>query len=110
MTIYIEKLEITAIIGILEAERINPQKVVVDMRIDYSYKGDKFINYAEIISIVENMIKKNRYKLLEDALIDIQKNIIKKYSIINELYIKIYKPDIIDNATVALSLEYFNYN
>lgn len=110
MTIYIESLEIIAIIGILESERVSPQRVIVDIKIDYSYKNNKFINYAEVISMVENMIIKEKYKLLEDALISIQKQIIKKYSKINELHIKIYKPDIIDNATVALSLEYFSYS
>jgi len=108
MTIHIEKLEIVAIIGILDFERINKQKIIVDARIDYYYQENQFINYAEVISIIETMIISKKYKLLEDALNDITKKIIEHYSQIIKLNLKISKPNIIKNARVALSLEYFS--
>jgi len=108
MTIHIEELEILAILGILDFERINKQKIVVDARIDYYYQENQFINYAEVISIIETMITANKYELLEDALNDITKKIIKHYSQIIKLNLKISKPNIIKNAKVALSLEYFS--
>jgi len=110
MTIHIEKLEILAIIGILDFERITPQRVVIDAHIDYYYEENQFINYAEVISIIEAMIISKKYQLLEDALNDIQQKIIQRYSQILKLNIKISKPDIIKNATVALSVEYFSKN
>ena len=110
MTIHIEKLEILAIIGILDFERITPQRVVIDAHIDYYYEENQFINYAEVISIIEAMIISKKYQLLEDALNDIQQKILQRYSQILKLTIKISKPDIIKNATVALSVEYFSKN
>jgi len=110
MTIHIEKLEISAIIGILDFERITTQTVIVDAHIDYYYKENQFINYAEVISIIETMIISKQYQLLEDALTDIQQKILQRYREIIKLNLKISKPNIIKNATVALSLEYFSKN
>jgi len=110
MTIHIEKLEISAIIGILDFERIKTQTILVDARINYVYKENQFINYAEVISIIETMIISKEYQLLEDALSDIQQKIVERYSQINKLHLKISKPDIIKNANVALSVEYFREN
>ena len=110
MTIHIEKVEILAIIGILDFERIKKQRIVIDTRIEYTFQENQFINYAEVISIIETMIISKEYQLLEDAVMDIQEKILKKYSQINKLYIKISKPDIIKNANVALSIEYLSEN
>jgi dihydroneopterin aldolase len=110
MTIHIEKLKISAIIGILDFERIKTQTVIVDARIEYEYQENQFINYAEVISIIETMIISKEYQLLEDALSDIQQKIVRRYSQINKLHLKISKPNIIKNATVALSVEYFREN
>ncbi len=106
MTIHIEKLDILAIIGILDFERKTPQRVVFDVLIDYSYREKQFINYVEIISIIETMIIDKKYLLLEDALLDIRDMLLDKYPQIINLNLKISKPDIIDNAIVALSLYY----
>ncbi len=110
MTIHIEKLKISAIIGILNFERIKKQTIVVDVRINYTYKENQFINYAEVISIIETMIISKKYKLLEDAVLEIQEKIVKRYSRINTFYLKISKPNIIKNANVALSVEYLRGN
>jgi dihydroneopterin aldolase len=110
MTIHIEKLKIIGIIGILDFERINPQRIVVDATVDYNYTEDQFINYVELISIIETMIIDKKYKLLENALNDIQQKIIEKYSQITSLKLKISKPDIIKNTKVGLSLEWLRVN
>jgi dihydroneopterin aldolase len=110
MTIHIEKLEITAIIGILDFERIQPQKIVVDALINYQYKENQFINYVELIHLIERMIIEKKYHLLEDALSDIENKLIEQYNQIEGLKLKISKPDIIKNANVALSLEWLSSN
>jgi dihydroneopterin aldolase len=110
MTIHIEQLEILAIIGILDFERTSTQTVIVDAHIDYYYKENQFINYAEVISIIETMIISKEYQLLEDALSDIQQKIVERYTQIKRFHLKISKPNIIKNANVALSLEYFSEN
>ena len=106
MTIHIEELEIVAIIGILDFERVHTQRVVVDATVDYDYSENQFISYVEIISIIETMIIDRKYKLLEDALIEIKDKILKIYPQISRLNLKISKPDIIKNANVALSINY----
>ena len=110
MTIHIESLEIVAIIGILEFERVNTQRVVVDVTLDYHYNENHFISYVEIINIIETMIIGQKYKLLEEALTDIQKKILEIYPQISRLYLKISKPNIIKNANVALSTECLSSN
>ena len=106
MTIHIEALTFTSIIGILDFERTTEQTIVIDILIDYHYKKGQFINYADVIALIEMLIRTKKYKLLEDALEEIQKHLLVKYHQIQKLNIKISKPDIIDNSNVALSLHW----
>ena len=108
MTIHIEELEFLAIIGLLDFERITPQTVIIDAQIGYYYQDNEFINYADVISLIEHLIVEKKYELLEDALREVQDKIIKKYPQIIKLNFKISKPNIIKNAKVALSLEYLS--
>ena len=106
VTIHIEALEIKSIIGILDFERIKKQSVVIDAKIEYNYDKEHFINYAEVISLIEGLIIQKEYMLLEDALIQIQEKILERYPQILKFTLKIAKPDIIKNANVALSSEW----
>lgn len=105
MTIEIEALEFNTIIGLLDFERITPQKVRVDLELDYNYTNKNFINYADLVIIIKNNIITKKYELLEDALIDLEKEIIKTYKNIERLKIKITKPDILDDCIVSISNE-----
>ena len=108
MTIHIDRLTISAIIGILDFERTTPQEVLVDMNIDYHYSEGNFINYAEVIALLEGQIVEKKYKLLEDALTDLRDTILQSYPQIKKIYLKITKPTIIPNAQVALSISSTN--
>jgi len=108
MTIHIDTLTFSAIIGILDFERVTPQDVVVNASIDYCYKNSRFINYAEVITIIKSQIIKKKYELLEDALTDISDNLLKKYTQIKKINLKITKPTIIPNAKVSLSINIKN--
>jgi len=103
MTIHIEKLTFECIIGILDFERINAQKVIVDLQIDYNYTEDYFINYAEVINLIESNMIEKQYKLLETALNTLERELLSNYPKIDTLTLKISKPNIINNANVALS-------
>ncbi|MBN2824687.1 MAG: dihydroneopterin aldolase [Campylobacterales bacterium] len=104
MTIRIKQLTFEAIIGILEHERQKPQRVVVDIEIEYSYSTGELINYAVVSKEVEAMMIKNRFELLEDALITIEEHLTKQYQkLLKTLTIEIEKPDIMNNCTVSLS-------
>lgn len=107
MTIHIENLVFETIIGILAFERLKAQKVVINLIIDYHYKGNQYLDYSEIISFIENDMRTNKYLLLETALDEIAKKLLSKYPSIEKIDLKITKPNIIPNARVSLSQTYF---
>ncbi len=103
MTIHIESLRIDAVIGLLDFEREFEQRVIVDLEACYTFENDHFINYALLAEMIEKRIKTMRYRLLEEALLDLEKTILETYPAITTLNLKISKPDILKNCTVALS-------
>jgi len=108
MTIHIESLTFDTIIGILDFERITPQSVIVDMVLDYVYENNNYINYADLILLIEKQMNEKKYELLETAIEELRENIILKYPQITKLNLKITKPNIINNAKVALSSSWSN--
>ena len=102
MTIHIEALTFEAIIGLLDFERERPQRVVVDLEATYPYE-DTFLDYALITESIMAHIKRRRYELLEDALLGIKEELLENYPQITALKLKIAKPDIISECSVALS-------
>lgn len=102
MNIEIENLTFRCIIGILDFEREKKQKVVVNLSFDYEFSGDDFINYADVVALVKKTMKKNRFKLLEDAVKTLKQLLEDSYSIKN-LHLKISKPNILKNCVVSLS-------
>jgi dihydroneopterin aldolase len=104
LTIHIKALTFEAIIGILESERKKPQKVVIDIDMEYTFIDGDFINYAVVVQEVEERVKRSGYYLLEEAIIDIEKSIVDKYKkLLKSLHIEIKKPDILNNCIVSLS-------
>ena len=103
MTIHIEQLTFEAIIGLLDFEREHTQRVIIDLEATYDYKNGAFIDYADLAEMITIRIQENRYELLEDALLDLETLILSSYSHITALFLKIKKPDILQNCQVALS-------
>ena len=108
MQVHIQDLEFKTIIGILDFERTTPQKITVDLNITYQYTNNDFINYAEVSTHIEQQMQLQEFELIEDALLSLQKSLKKSFPLIEKLYLKISKPDIMSNCTVALS-ETFNF-
>jgi dihydroneopterin aldolase len=106
MTIHIEDLTFDCIIGLLDFERVTPQEVIVDIEASYEYSHEEFINYADMVNDVKYELIENKYKLLEDALLSVKSRLIKNYSKIKTLKIKISKPNILNDCSVALSKEW----
>ncbi len=102
MKIYVENLTFDAIIGILPEERITPQKVVVNVELNYEYKKGVFINYAILANLIENNIKQKQYELIEDALLALHVEIKSKFSQISSIKLKISKPTILDQCGVSV--------
>ncbi len=102
MKISIENLTFKCIIGILDFERVKKQKIVIDIFFEYDYlNNDTFIDYSEISSKIEKIMKKKKFELLEEAILYIENYLNKKYPIKN-LKIKISKPNILKNCIVSL--------
>ena len=103
MTIHIKSLQFDAIIGLLDFEREHEQRIHIDLEAVYTYDQNLFIDYADLAEMIEKQIKKERYLLLEEALLGLKEKISKTYSSIETLKLKITKPDILKNCTVGLS-------
>jgi len=102
MTIYIESLQIDAIIGLFDFEREREQQVSIDLEAVYIYDKKSFINYAALAEMIEKQIREERYFLLEEALIDLKEKISEAYPAIERLKLKIAKPNILKNCSVAI--------
>jgi dihydroneopterin aldolase len=103
MTIHIEDLTYDVIIGLLDFERDRPQRVIINLKANYDYSDDKFIDYADMVLLMQNKLKEQRYKLLENALLGLKELLYSTYPQLNSLSLKISKPDILDACTVSLS-------
>ena len=102
MIIEIEELTFKTIIGILGFERSTPQRVIVNLKAEYNYKDGEFIDYVELCNIIKDTLNINKFELLEDAINAVEQNIKSRYKL-NNLYLKIAKPDILKDAVVSLS-------
>jgi len=101
MKIQIKNLTFNCIIGILDFERVTLQKVVVNLSFRYDFK-DSFIDYSKVASDIENIMKQEKFLLLEDAIIFLRKYLKSNYKI-KKLKLQISKPDIMPNCVVSLS-------
>jgi dihydroneopterin aldolase len=106
MRIHIEALTTNVIIGLLDFERERTQRVIIDLKADYDYSQENFIDYADIVLLIEQELKAKRYELLEEALLGLQNVVTTAYPQIKTLELKIAKPDILPQCTVALSKQW----
>jgi len=107
MQIEIKDLSFECIIGILDFERITPQKVSINCAITYTY-NQEFLNYALVAEHIENEMKRQQFELIEEALLSLNHSLKAKFPLVTTLFLKISKPDILANCEVSLS-ETFEY-
>ena len=103
MTIHIDALQFNVIIGLLDFERDRPQRVIIDLAASYDYKNEHFINYADMVLLIQEELKEKRYELLEEALLGLKNKLYTTYPQLKTLKLKIAKPDILAECSVALS-------
>lgn len=102
MKIEITDLSFKCIIGILDFERIKKQKVLINVSFEYEYSKELFIDYAEVSNLIKTTMKKEKFFLLEDAILYLESLLLNSYKI-TTLKIKISKPNILKNCIVSLS-------
>ncbi len=103
MTIHIEALTFDVIIGLLDFERDGVQRVIIDLEASYDYADENFIDYADMVFLIQKELKEKRYKLLEEALLGVKALLCTTYPHIQTLKLKISKADILPQCSVALS-------
>ena len=103
MTIHIDVLEFDVIIGLLDFERDRPQRVIIDLEASYDYSNENFIDYADMVFLIQKELKEKRYELLEEALLGVKNRLYTSYPQLKTLKLKIAKPDILSECSVALS-------
>ncbi|WQT63750.1 dihydroneopterin aldolase [Helicobacter pylori] len=104
--VHIHNLVFETILGILEFERLKPQKISVNVDLFYTELPNKaYLDYMEIQELIQKMMREKQYLLIEDALKDLSHVLKTRYSEISELYLKISKLEISPNSQVGASVK-----
>ncbi|PUD13049.1 dihydroneopterin aldolase [Helicobacter pylori] len=104
--VHVHNFVFETILGILEFERLKPQKISVDLDLFYTELPNKaYLDYMEIQEIIQNTMREKQYLLIEDALKDLSHVLKTRYSEISELYLKISKLEISPNSQVGASVK-----
>ncbi len=104
--VHIHNLVFETILGILEFERLKPQKISVDLDLFYTQLPNKaYLDYMEIQELIQKMMQENQYLLIEDALKELSHALKTRYSEISELHLKISKLEISPNSQVGASVK-----
>lgn len=91
------RLKFSCIIGILAFEREKKQKIIIKLKA----KSDEFLDYAKLCKWLKKSYKKHKFKLLEQSLKFIIKELKRKHPHLRCVKISICKPHIIKNARVS---------
>ncbi|MGL2521112.1 FolB domain-containing protein [Helicobacter pylori] len=106
--VHIHNLVFETILGILEFERLKPQKISVDLDLFYMELPNKaYLDYMEIQEIIQNTMREKQYLLIEDALKDLSQILKTRYKKISELFLKISKLEISPNSQVGASVKIY---
>ncbi|EMG87683.1 dihydroneopterin aldolase [Helicobacter pylori GAM114Ai] len=109
--VHIHHLVFETILGILEFERLKPQKISVDLDLFYTELPNKaYLDYMEIQELIQKMMQEKQYLLIEDALKDLSHVLKTRYSEISELFLKISKLEISPNSQVGASVKIYYEN
>ncbi|WP_208361442.1 dihydroneopterin aldolase [Helicobacter pylori] len=106
--VHIHNFVFETILGILEFERLKPQKISVDLDLFYTQLPSKaYLDYMEIQELIQKMMQEKQYLLIEDALKDLSHVLKTHYKEITELYLKISKLEISPNSQVGASVKIY---
>ncbi|WP_033761628.1 FolB domain-containing protein [Helicobacter pylori] len=109
--VHVHNLVFETILGILEFERLKPQKISVNLDLFYTELPNKaYLDYMEIQEIIQNTMREKQYFLIEDALKDLSHVLKTRYKEISELFLKISKLEISPNSQVGASVKIYYEN
>jgi len=102
-SIVIKDFSFDTIIGVLDFERVTPQKVIVNIEISYNYEN-KYLDYAKVSEIIKNILQNKKFEILEDSLDYICSYLKNEYPNIISINLEILKPNILKNMVVGAKI------
>lgn len=91
------KLKFKCIIGMLDIERIEKQKILLKI----NAKANDFLDYAKVAKLAKKYIKKKKFYTLEKASKKLSKKIKENFPQTKYIKIIIIKPKIMKNAKLG---------
>ncbi|MEG2984171.1 MAG: dihydroneopterin aldolase [Peptostreptococcaceae bacterium] len=86
--------------GVFKEEGALGQKFFIDMELHLSTKEagntddmNKSVSYGEVYEVVKYIVESKRYNLLEALAENISKEVFKKFSLIQEVMVRVKKPE-----------------
>ena len=108
--IFIEQLEMQAILGILPEERTTPQRVVIDLQLEtdsrpaaISKNIDDTLNYATLCEHVRALTIQGEYLLIE-TLINGIADLCLRSPLVMAVTVRVSKPQAVEGASVGLRI------
>jgi len=111
--IYIEGLEVFALIGVYDWEREHPQRLLVDVQLsaDLSLAAstddvNNTLNYALVAKNINEIAKQSQFQLIEALASHMVDGLMQSFPMLQAVRIKLSKPDILANAN-NVAVEFF---
>ncbi len=101
ITTLVRDHEFSAIIGMLDFERVTPQKI----RINAEFKSENFIDYVEVVNFIEEFYGEQKFQSVEDSASQTAQALKAKFPSLTALNFEILKTEIIKNALVGAKIE-----
>jgi dihydroneopterin aldolase len=103
MTIIIKNLELETIIGVLDFERITPQKIIINSKIKYKYENE-YLDYAKVAKIIKNILITKKFEVIEDSLTYICSYLKNEFPTIKKIKLEILNPNILQDCIVGAKI------
>ena len=102
-SIIIKNFEFDTIIGVLDFERVTPQKVIINTEISYQYNGE-YLDYAKVSEIIKTILQNKKFEVIEDSLDYICSYLKNEYLNITKIDLEILKPNILKEMVVGAKI------
>ncbi|MCI5539671.1 MAG: dihydroneopterin aldolase [Campylobacter lanienae] len=100
ISVFVDNFEFDTIIGLLDFERLNSQKICVSME----FEACEFVDYAAVCEITQREFNENKFYKVEDALEYFAIKFKAIYPSLTKFYMKISKIEIVPNAIVGAKI------
>ena len=101
--INIKDLTLEVIIGVLEEERKNRQKIIINATIEYDM-DEHFLDYTQAVEAIINLLEYKMYDTLENALDGICKALKLDFPEIKSIKMSISKPAVYKNCLIGVEI------